>query len=229
MTGIDKTEDDSDNVGSQLSSAYGEYSRVARQSRELDALETAGSFYVAAARIGMAKSIRLPDENRPPDASNANDLFFAQAVREFFLGSLCFRLAECDDRCQRHCEQGVAIMADARDALYNDPAEIGLSHEIIGDFRLVADFDNYQESYSLAADQYATIDNDLGWQMEDGFDDFSLIAIELADSAGLAPKDDDRQRIRRTSLDARIKFKQEQYPEIIDAIIDSGNWQSDII
>ncbi|GGK85049.1 hypothetical protein [Haloarcula sebkhae] len=65
--------------------------------------------------------------------------------------------------------------------------------------------------------------------MEDGFDDFSLIAIELADSAGLAPKDDDRQRIRRTSLDARIKFKQEQYPEIIDAIIDSGNWQSDII
>ncbi|WP_147435223.1 hypothetical protein [Haloarcula sp. Atlit-120R] len=229
MTGIDKKEGDGDNTNTDLSSAYGEYRRAARRARELDDLETAGSFYVAASRIGMAESFPLPDDNRPPDASTANKLFFTQALREFLLGSLCFRLADCGDRCQRHCEQGVAIMTDVRDTLFHDPAEIGLGYEIIGDFQLVAGFNNYNESYSLAAEQYATIDNDLGWQMEDGFDDFSLIAVELADSAGLGPENGDRERIRRTSLDARAKFKQEQFPEVIEAIITRGNWKSDTI
>ena len=198
---------------------------AARTARRSGDLEVAGAHYVAAARGGLMRSRRLPEETDAADGLSVRPAF-GLAVRELFAGALCFRLADTERRCEYHCEQGIAIAADAREEFYTYPAEVGLSHEMIGDFRLLADRDDYDDAYAAAAERYAPVENNLGWQMEDGFDDLSRFLLVLAASVGMAPDDDLRNTIARTSLDERIAYKREHYPEIIDAVVEAGNWES---
>ena len=73
------------------------------------------------------------------------------------------------------------------------------------------------------------MENDLGWSMEGGFEDAIQIPLELADSIGMGVNDDRRNELMYLSLEERIEFKRESYPEIIDTVVDAGNWESELI
>lgn len=203
-----------------------QYLEAAQTAREGGDLEAAGVYYVATARGHLMQSRQLPDETDAEDGLSVGYSWFGLGIARYLKGALCFRLADAQQRCRYHCQQGAAIAADAREEFYTYPAEVGLSYEMVGDFRLVAGQNDYDDAYAAAAERYAPVENDLTWQMEDGFDDLSYLMLVLAASVGMAPDDELRDAIARTSLDERIAYKREQYPEVIDAVVEAGNWKS---
>ena len=175
---------------------------------------------------------RLPDDPTDAEATipNPRPFVFGYAISDLLAGALCYRLAGATSRCRRHCEQGELTVRDLLDeAVYTSDARIGLFHEIIGDFRLVGALGDHDEAYEVAAKRYETVDNDLGWSMEGGFEDAIQIPLELAESVGMGVDDDRRNELTYLSLDERIEFKRERYPEIVDAVLEAGNWESELV
>lgn len=77
-------------------------------------------------------------------------------------------------------------------------------------------------------DRYHTVECDEHWQQQADFDDLMLYVLELADSVDYGISDDTREQIYRLSLEERIQFKREHLPDIIEQVIEDGNWESDI-
>ncbi|WP_436925270.1 hypothetical protein [Halosimplex amylolyticum] len=208
------------------------YNRYARELRENGQLAPAGEYYVAGARGRLMRSWPLPDgasENVQPSPTYSISQF-TYGMRELLLGSLCFRLAGSSDRCRNHSEQGCLIVSDLiRGKELEAEPELGLCHEILGDLRVVGEIENADEAYETAAEFYSGTDSHLGWQMEDGFDDFSLLVTDLADSAGYTISTETREEVTRTSLDARIRFKRNHFAKIIDTVLAAGNWESKVL
>ncbi|WP_255191828.1 hypothetical protein [Natronobeatus ordinarius] len=108
-------------------------------------------------------------------------------------------------------------------------AEVGFCHELRGDFRLVGDLGGHEDEYAIAAEQYETVENDLGWSSEPYIEDAIIVPVELADSVGFTLGEDERNRIMYLSLEDRIEYKRNQFPEIIDRVIENGNWDSEFV
>ncbi|USZ71094.1 hypothetical protein [Natronosalvus halobius] len=113
--------------------------------------------------------------------------------------------------------------------VFTTEAQIGLCHELRGDFRLIGGTGNHDDEYALAAERYEKVENDLGWSMESEFEDVIQIPLELADSVGMGVDDDRRNELMYLSLEERIAYKRHTYPEIIDAVVEAGNWKSDVL
>lgn len=208
---------------------YREYAQSKRQSSDL---ETAGAYYVAAARGSLMKFRRLPSDltDASADSPPPKPYDFGYAMSDLLLGALCFRLAGVLTRCRYHCEQGEVIVSDVlEEPVFTTDAQVGLCHELQGDFRLVADLGNHDEEYALAADRYEKVENDLGWSMESEFEDAIQIPLELAESVGRGVSSERRNELMYLSLEERIAYKREAYPEIIDVVIETGNWESDVL
>lgn len=208
------------------------YKKYARTRRRAGHLESAGTYYVAGACGYLMQFRRLPDDLTDPDvdppAPNSVKLGFT--MKYLLAGSLCYRIAGSLDRCRHHCSQGTSIVSDLlEEQMYSSAARIGLFHEIQGDFRLIGNYDDYDEAYRRAASKYKEVDNDLGWSMEGGFEDVIQIPVELAESVGMGVDEDRRNRIMYTSLEERIDYKRTKYPEIIDAVVEAGNWESEVL
>lgn len=105
---------------------------------------------------------------------------------------------------------------------------IGLYHEVIGDLRLIGELGDHQTAYKAAHDRYRGAGHDLGWSMEDDFDDMMRYVLKLANSVDYGISDDTREQIFRFSLEERIQFKRDHLPTIIEQVIEDGNWESDI-
>ena len=209
-----------------------EYKTYARTKRRAGDLETAGTYYVAAARGSLMQFRRLPDDPADPDADQPDpkSYQFGFAISDLLVGALCYRLAGSIDRCRRHCEQGDSIVSDLREErVYTSDARIGLLYEIRGDFRLIGELDDFDADYVRAANRYERVENDLGWSMEGGFEDVVQIPLELAESVGMGVDESRRTEIMYESLEERIEYKRRNYPEIIDAVVESGSWDSELL
>lgn len=208
------------------------YRRYARELRRQGYLRSAGEYYVAGAYGELMRFRPLPDEpeggEQPSQAHRTSH--FAYGIRQLLLGGLCFRLDGSLDRCRNYCEQGDLFVSDLlTSGEFEAEPMVGLCHEITGDLRVVGDLANAESAYETAAEYYAGTESHLGWQMEDEFDDFSLLVSELADSTGYDIDPETREQITRTSLDARIRFKREHFSEIIKAVLADGNWNSEVL
>ncbi|WP_420182819.1 hypothetical protein ACNO8S_16580 (plasmid) [Haloarcula sp. KBTZ06] len=94
---------------------------------------------------------------------------------------------------------------------------------------IVAGNEDFHAAYDTAALQYEDVESDFGWQMEDGFGDFTQIVEELAADVGYDLPDDVTELVYENSLDERIEYKRTHFPDIIDRVIASGNWNSDVL
>lgn len=87
----------------------------------------------------------------------------------------------------------------------------------------------HDEEYALAAEQYEPIENNLGWSSEAYIEDGIIVPVELAGSVGFTLEEDERNQIMYLSLKDQIEYKRNQFPEIIDRVIEDDNWDSEFV
>jgi len=207
------------------------YKKTAQELFEMGELEAAGKYYIAASNGSLMEFRRLPkkEENKFDNPSPRLQRF-GSAMKYLLLGSLCFRLADQPARSRNHAKQGELCVENVLDeGVYSTNAQIGFCQELIGDFRLIGDYSNYEDSYKKAATQYEMVDNQLGWSLEPDIEESIIVTMELADSVGVDISEDERNEIMYESLETRIEFKRGNYPKIIDSVIEAGTWSSDLL
>lgn len=68
-----------------------------------------------------------------------------------------------------------------------------------------------------------------GGRWKEGFGDAVQIQLELTDSVGMGVDAERQNEIMYTSLEERIRYKRRNYSEIIDAVVEAGNWDSELL
>lgn len=220
-----------------------EYERFAQEQRQEGNLPLAGAYYIAAAHGHFMRFRRQPssiDDKSLKEIMEKEDPLTSPrfhwptgiggGIRYLIAGGLCFRLVNERDRCQTCCKQGILFLQDILDHESADMElpTIGLYHEMIGDLRLVGLLGEYEASYDAAYKRYRDADSDLGWSMEDDFDDLMLTVLQLAESVEYEISTETREQVYRTSLEERIRFKRNHYPQIIERVVEAGNWDSEV-
>lgn len=219
---------------------YQEYARKCRQDEDFI---TAGSYYVASAHRYLLNFRRDPDrfdDERFDEATEGTDTLspkifrdwraLGPAIRALIAGTLSYKLAGKMDRCRANCRHGIMFLQDIVEHESDDMEEPreGVYYEMIGDLTLIGELGDHEPYYMAAHDRYRGAEHDLGWSLEDDFYDLMLYVLELADSVDYGISDDTREQIYRLSLEARIEFKRDHLPAIIERVVDDGNWESDI-
>lgn len=208
------------------------YGSVARDLRRDGEYNEAATYYVAKAHGELMRFRRIPEEysEQAVQLSSPFTSRFGHAMQDLVLGVLCFRIGASVQRCQNHAMQGCLVVDDIlEEDVYTASAQIGLCHEIKGDLQLLARNQDFDESYRHAENYYRDVDSPLGWQMEDEFDEFSLLLVELGKSADFEFEPGTVEKIRRLSLRDRIEFRRNHFPIIIEEIVEAGHWDSDIL
>lgn len=222
----------------------GEYKHFAQEQRRSGNLAVAGAYYIATAHGNLMRFRRQPstiddesiediidEEQSPLDSPWFRwPTGLGKGMRYMIAGGLCFRLADKMDRCRACCTQGMALLQyvlNHEGAGIASP-RIGLYHEMVGDLKLVGELGDHEASYDAARERYRNAESDLGWSMEDDFDDLMYIVLELAESVDYGISADTREQIYRTSLEERIRFKRNHYPQIIERVVEAGNWDSEV-
>lgn len=206
------------------------YVQFARTQRQNQNFTIAGNYYVAVGHGHLMGFRRLPENITDEDASppSVSMAQFGYGMKYMLAGVLCYRLGDLPHRSRNLCNRASLLLSDIREEEYTARPKIGLCYEIEADFMTVANMSGSEAAYENAVHYYEDTDSDLGWQMEDAFDDFTLLVEELADSVGYEIDDEARERFRRLSLRDRIEYKREHFPDIIDRVIEVGNWESDL-
>lgn len=211
------------------------HSLWAKKKRQEGDLVTAGNYYSTAAYGWLLKLRHLPEDI--PGEEHGTLLSPKQlgsAIRVLLASSLSYRLAGEIDRCRNRAKLGLLIVDDVLDyeELFQDTEDnprYGLGHEMKGDLKLVADLDSFESEYEIAARSYREADSQFGWQSEPEFDWIIQPLLEFADSVGHNIDETTREQISVFSLSERIQYKIEHYEDIIDAVIEDGNWESNVL
>lgn len=209
------------------------HKKFAQRCRKNGDLERAAIYYHSAANGWLMQSRKLPDEL--PESEK--DVYLASSdfgwgIKCWLASGLCFRLADKDGRATNRCQQAILYVCDL---LKHEPQFQperrkpikGLCHEIIGDFRVVGTIDGVNRAYDQAERIYDEVSNPVQWQSEDDFHAVITVSLELAESVGYNIPN--RTEIEINSLASRIDFKQDDFPIILNKVLDAGNWQSEIL
>lgn len=206
---------------------------VAQEQRNKGAFDDAGRYYTAAAHGWFMRFRSLPEDL--PDSYSvpaSSPKYLGRGVQDILASALCFRLADAPDRCQNRCEQGLLFVNDLLDhqELVQESDEqprIGLLHEMVGDLRLFGDLEGHDDAYRTAQEYYEGVSSQRGWQSEPEFDSQIRTLVELAKSADYGLEKGTERKILHESLTARIEYKREHYPTIIQEVLTDGTWHSD--
>ena len=207
-----------------------QYARYAIQMRKKGNLEEAGIYYTASAHGWLMKFRQLPEDVPEENESYQSPMNLGRGVQNLLLASLCYRMNDNIGRCRNHCRQGILITEDllnCEDEFQKEGREpqLGLLHEIIGDFHLFADLDGYAQSYNSAM-KYYDVDNQLGWQAEPEFESLINMLIKLASSVDHEIDNETEDLIRYRSLTDRIEYKKSHYPDVIKKVIKNKGWEA---
>lgn len=222
-----------------------QYRQFARKLREDGRLETAAAYYIASYH-GNLMRVRpdpgwLSEEMNPTEYGEESNLNLTKynwptalgsAYRNLYAGCLCHRIAGCPSRCDQYANSGISFLRDIQTNENESISEprLGLLWEIIGDLRVISDIGEANKAYNEAQSRYVLSDSDLGWSMEDDFDEIIIVTMDLADSADVFIEDDNkREQITRLSLDDRIRFKISRFENIIAGVLNAENWTSDVL
>ncbi len=208
-----------------------EHANFAKKLRSEGRLSLAGDYYVSSS-LGYLMSFRWHDRDGA-DGQALHPPLFGKFATNLLLGCLCYRLSGDVGRCQTYCEIGQLIVEDIRENvprfLDRSGARCGLCFEVIGDLQTVATLDSHDEAYEQAADYYESIENQHQWSVEPEFEIQIIVLFELAESVGYDLSDEQRSQIRYQSLSDRIQYKRDHFENIIRAVCEMGNWDSEIL
>jgi hypothetical protein len=207
------------------------YREFAKAQRVDEQYEVAGVYYIAASNGWFMKFRNLPDDLPSGDAPSYSTSELGYAAKDLLSGALCFRLANMMERARTYCKSGILHISDILDnegignGEWGHP-RIGLLHEIRGDLRLFGGFGTYDEEYANAEKYYKGAESQRGWSAESEFDSLIRLLIKLADGSNYHIDKNTRVKIHHLSLDRRIQYKREHYPDILQHVLENGGWTS---
>lgn len=207
-----------------------EYTNLAEDLRKDGKLGDAAVYYISAAHGWYMRFRHLPREvpqsdSMPPHASPKQ---LGRFSKDLLSGIACFRLLKESNRARIHGETGLAIITDLLD---NEPffqsgetVRRGVLHEVSGDLQLFGGIESPTAEYNIARERYDGADSPMGWQAEDEFDLPMRLLLEMAEGIDYDIEENQRRKIFRLSLEDRIEFKMDHYEEILQRVLDEGNW-----
>lgn len=139
--------------------------------------------------------------------------------------SICYRLAGKKDRSKNRCKQGILILEDLRDFVFKHDVQIGLTHELAGDFQAIGGLNGYEKSYDTAREYYVDCENPFGWMGEAEFELPAIFFLRLAASIDYPLDDQTASEIRNTSLVKRIDYKRENFHAVVQQVIEDGRFE----
>lgn len=186
-----------------------EYRDAADDSRRSGAFETAAIEYTSAAYEILGDAKRRSD----------HIIGFTDMVR----AAICFRLGSNDVLCTNRCKQAQLILEDAGERIYDEDPLVGIVHELTGDCMLIGQYGDYRAEYEAAREVYEVYETaSIDWQPEDEFQ--IGLAPFLHVSKAVGHEIEDYGKVVTTSLLARIDYKREHYPELLEALDEQGEW-----
>lgn len=196
----------------------------ARTLRREGDLRSAGEYYVASG-FGHLMTFRQIER----DTTSPKEI--GGATQMLLLGALCFRCTGNATRAERYCSIGIDVVEDLRTVVRSmqqptADARIGLCYELQGDFGTLGEFTDHAAAYELAQERYEEVKEQRRWSDELEFGKPLLVLFDLADSVGFDIPEDEKAAIQ-TSLVDRIEFKRDHFGEIVDRVIEDGNWESE--
>ena len=120
---------------------------------------------------------------------------------------------------------GILLIDDIRvdEKIFNEDAELGFCNEVIGDLKLVSDIEGSAKSYQEAESYYEQVSNPISWQAEPEFEAAIIPHIDLSTSVGYG-LENSIESIMYKSLPSRISYKKNHFRDIIERVIEAGNW-----
>jgi hypothetical protein len=155
--------------------------------------------------------------------------WLAAGAQALLRSAICYRIAPNAEACETRCHQGMAIIQDADELVYDEKPLHGLRDEIIGDFRLIGELGGHREAYETARETYAAHEaaqsdtwNTIRWQSEDEFQLSLSPFLHVAWAVG--HEFENPSRIRNSSLLARIDAKADLFEDFLFEVEEKGVW-----
>jgi hypothetical protein len=139
--------------------------------------------------------------------------------------AICYRLAGEENRSKNRCEQGVLIVEDLQEFVFEHDVQIGLTYELTGDFQVIGELGGYEESYDTAREHYVDCENPFGWMGEPEFELPAVFFLRLANSTEYPIDDRTASEIRNTSLTRRVDYKSEHLPDVVRQVVEDGRFE----
>ncbi|WP_436925269.1 hypothetical protein [Halosimplex amylolyticum] len=108
--------------------------------------------------------------------------------------------------------------------------ECGLLAEYSGDFEVVSGGSDGADSYRQALDYYSSyeedngIDERIGQMSEPPFQENTELLRELTTAAQMSIHEENATEIEYHSPVARIQFKQDRFPDVIESVAERQQW-----
>lgn len=190
---------------------YQEYVELAKEYRKDGENEEAGRYYTLCAYEILGRS----------ELTRRHDIM--GGIQNMMEAAICYRLAGRSTLMRNRCRQGIAIVEDADERVYTEEPLHGAAQELIGDFKLVGRADEYQEAYNRAKEVYEPHEADsIQWQTEDEFELGWGPFVTVARAVG--HEFEEYGLIRTFSLRARITYKQDHFPKLLEELDERGVW-----
>ena len=205
-----------------------EYREIAEKFRRNGLYQDAAEYYTTAAYGCLMHSRPLPEHTDEKYRPVRDPIEFSYGIRNFLYGALCYQFSNQVTRCQNHCRQAILILTSYKDTeQFGEAARNGICYELIGDFRLVGDLGRHNAAYERAAEHYESIapERHHNWQLEPEFAITIMQFLNLAEAVNIDFDTEDYVAISIHSLSHRINAKQEWFPEVVQRILERGNWE----
>lgn len=198
--------------------SYREYRERASECRANGAFDQAGHYYTAAAHEALGHA------NYASESLDHGQVNTARGLRSTLAAALCYRLAETIERCRIRCSQGILLAEEIRDYTATYEPQQGIMWEYIGDFRVIADRQDWMDAYDMAASYYEDCNNVIGWLAEPEFETNMAFMLTVADAVEYDIDRQTKSEITASSLDRRIAYKREHFKKIISKVVSRGEW-----
>lgn len=165
---------------------------------------------------------------RPPTRQGLN---VGTGLVEFLYASTCYRLGDLQQRCVDRCQMGVLIANEMRERVHDreppdnfyERARRGVWDEFVGDFRIIAGFDDPDAAYARAQKTYRDAgDPRTGYaeQIHIGLMGF-VQRIEMGLGHDMDPWSNIRSEI---TLSEWVEYKREHLAEFLEELVKQGEW-----
>lgn len=158
---------------------------------------------------------------------------WAIELRMLFKACLCYRLAGQNRQYRFAAQLGIQLAEEYKTRIEKQPepshpldqAERGVWDEFVGDFRLIADFGEYNKAYDTAKSIYREVGNPRA-----DFAEGPIMSVQAIFSTAVLVAGADNDYIVESTqgrLTDWVDYKQEHLPELIEIIESSGEWRLD--
>lgn len=196
-----------------MTHSYQERANEARELLKQQDYKTAGDLYSFSAYSALGKS------------EYTATMVLGSSIYWYLCASLCYRLAGTLSRCRNRCKQGMLVCEDLRENVWDEPVRTGLTHELVGDFRILAGLNEHQRTYDRAKEYYVDCDNPIGWAGEPEFELPMLFFLRMAASTDHEIDAETISKIRSFALMDRINYKREYFESVVKDVVDDGYFE----